>query len=445
MVSQREVVNVASPLDSARILKFYRPLALSWLLMAIESPISLAIISRRPFAEAATAAFLVMMSLALWIESPVIDLLSTSTTLSKDRQSFLAIRRFVWSLMGLVTLIHFLVVLTPVYGVVSQILGLPYEVAKTARPGLAALLLWSACIGWRRFLQGVLIRNGETRRIGQGTWVRLITMGTVGLTLHLFSKLDGVLLVAIALMASVAAEALFIEHASRPVVQRVLETDGPETKLRPQDLIRFHWPLTATTLLVLMGNPVLSFALARAPSPTASMAAWQLAFSLLWLTRTIVFALPEVVISLRANGRFDAVLRRFSIGVGLGASGALLLLHFTTLDGWFLRKVLDAEAHLVEPARLALLVCAPLPLIGAIQSYYRGILTSEHRTRARLSAIVVGSVVLVLSLGIGIAGRWPGVVNASVSLSASLAAELTVLWVAGRPLAAGSGLEPETS
>lgn len=445
MVSQREVVNADTPLTTARILKFYRPLALSWLLMAIESPISLAIISRRPFAEAATAAFLVMMSLALWIESPVIDLLSTSTTLARDRQSFLAIRRFVWILIGGVTLVHFLVVLTPLYGVVCQGLGLPEEVARMARPGLAAMLFWSACIGWRRFLQGVLIRNGETRRVGQGTWVRLITMTTVGLTLHLFSRLDSVLLVGIALMASVAAEALFIEHASRSVVKRVLDSTGSESKLDLRQLVRFHWPLTATTLLVLMGNPVLSFALARAPSPTASMAAWQLAFSLLWLTRTIVFALPEVVISLREGGRYDDLLRRFSLRIGLITSGGLLLLHLTDLDGAFLRRVLQAEPHLVEPARLALMICTLLPLVGAIQSYYRGILTSEHRTRARLSAIVVGSLVLVVSLGVGIGAQWPGVVNAGVSLSASLIAELVVLWIAGRSLAAGSGLEPETS
>ena len=78
-----------APLTSRTILRFYYPLALSWLFMAIESPIAIIILSRLPGSEVATAAFLIMMGLALWIESPVIDMLSTSTTLARNHDDVL--------------------------------------------------------------------------------------------------------------------------------------------------------------------------------------------------------------------------------------------------------------------------------------------------------------------------------------------------------------------
>lgn len=435
----------ADLLDNRRILAFYRPLALSWLLMAIESPISLGIISRRPFAEASTAAFLVMMSLALWIESPVIDLLSTSTTLAKGRRSFLALRKFVILVMAGVTAVHFLASYTPIYEIVASAMALPPTVADLARNGLMVLLFWSAAIGWRRFLQGVMIRHGETRRIGQGTWIRLGTMAGVGILLHLTTQWDSVTLTAIALLSSVVAEAFFIDRVSRPIVAKLMETEEPESTLRVRDLFKFHWPLTATTMLVLLGNPALSFALARSSNPTISMASWQIAFSLIWISRTIVFALPEVVISLRQSGRHDVVLARFTTLVGAGASFFLLVAVALGLDRVFFIRILEAKPHLVEQARLAVLLCGALPLIGAVQSFYRGYLTAEHRTAARLSAIGVGSAVLVAMLSLGVALKWPGIANASIALTASLAAEMAALIIAGKKVAAGPGLEPGTS
>jgi hypothetical protein len=64
-------------LSHRHILKFYLPLALSWIFMAIESPIALSVISRMSNAEINAAAFQPLMALALLIESPVIDLLKT--------------------------------------------------------------------------------------------------------------------------------------------------------------------------------------------------------------------------------------------------------------------------------------------------------------------------------------------------------------------------------
>lgn len=53
------------------------------------------------------------------------------------------------------------------------------------------MLLWTALIGWRRFLQGVLVRYGGARFVTWGTGIRLLSILTVGLALLWWNHLPG--------------------------------------------------------------------------------------------------------------------------------------------------------------------------------------------------------------------------------------------------------------
>ena len=126
--------------------------------MGLEGPICEGVINRLPRPEINAAAWPVLMALAIWIESPVIDLLSTSTTLAKDRQRYELISRFVWYLMLWVTVAHAAIVLSPIYHVITEnLMGVKPEVADTARGALVILIPWSALIGWRRY--GIGLRS----------------------------------------------------------------------------------------------------------------------------------------------------------------------------------------------------------------------------------------------------------------------------------------------
>ena len=77
-----------------KVLVFWLPLALSWLLMTFEGLWIQGVIGRKPDAETQLAAFGLMFSLSVLIETPVIMLLATSNALSRDRQSFRTLWRF---------------------------------------------------------------------------------------------------------------------------------------------------------------------------------------------------------------------------------------------------------------------------------------------------------------------------------------------------------------
>src|SRR5690606_2390621 len=146
-------------------------LALSWIMMGIEQPAIAAVIARLPHPEVSLAAYGgVVYPLALVIEAPIIMLLSASTELSRDRASYQALRRFTHRAGAILTVLHFVLAATPLYGgLVSWAFAVPDVVAQEARLGLLMMLPWSWAIAWRRQGQGVLIRFGRSRAVGLGT------------------------------------------------------------------------------------------------------------------------------------------------------------------------------------------------------------------------------------------------------------------------------------
>lgn len=396
--------------------------------MAIEAPTCVRIISnlgQGTTKDVWTAAFQVLMAYSLFIESPVIDLLSTSTTLTKSKKSFATVSRFVWLLMAWCTVIHALAVTPGIYHAITA--NLNPAVAKALHLPLAVMIPWSACIGWRRYKQGILIRNGQTRVIGLGTFLRVATIFGVGFGLAAVAPLSGIMICAIALMCSVSAEAMFIHVAARRVIAELPES-ADEKPLTLGSLSKFHFPLTITTMVTLSTGLVITEALKRVPDSVTAMAGWQVALTMVWLHRTIVFALPEVVITLYKGPESESVLRRFSLGVGFGLSGLMFLFALTGIDRLIFSQLLGASPQTVETAHQAFLLQGFLPLISAIQSFARGVLTAKHQNVSRLYAVMLSLAVLVGLLALGVAMGLPGIQVAAAAMSISLLVELMVLW-----------------
>lgn len=394
--------------------------------MSAEAPISLRIISQLPDAKLHIAAFLMLMAMALWIESPVIDLLSTSTALARDRKRFVLISRFVWWVMGWCTVVHALVTLTPLYPwITSTVLGLPNALIAELRLPLIVMIPWSAMIGWRRYKQGLLIRNGHTRPVGLGTVVRMTIAAAAGFGAAASGQVSGTMAAAIALMSSVTSEAIFVHLVSRRVVRSLPEeVEGPDLSMA--DLVKFHLPLTATTMLTLSSGPIVGAALARSPDSVLAMAGWQVTTTLVWMHRTVVYALPEVVITLARGAESVRQLRRFCIGVGIVSSGLLALLWATRGDMAFLVGLLKTPADTAEMAHVAIILCVTFPLIGALQSFARGTLTVARMTMPRLTSVAVGMVLLLVGLGVGLSMEWAGVIVAAFAMNVALIGE----WIA---------------
>lgn len=422
---------VPTPIDQRHILRFFTPLAVSWVFMALEGPITAAFISRRPGEKEGLAGMAVLMALCIFIESPVIDLLSTSTTLSKNHASYLQLRKFTGLMMLWTAVVHAFVTLTPVYWLVTErLLDTPHEVAVVLRPAMVVMIPWAAFVGWRRFHHGILIRFSNTRPVGLGTTVRVVAVFLIGGGLYLWSNLPGLTLGAWALLGSVAIEALFIHFVAQETIRENLDPmrgDPQDVGVTMKRLWAFHMPLTLSTMAMVASMPLVSWALSNSPQGKDALAAWGVAMAVVFMFRAITFALPETVIALYRDEHSLDELRRFCTRVGIGCALAILAIYFSGVAHMLFERALDTEPAVASLASLAILVSLLVPVVNARASFVRGVLTAHHRTGPRLYAILAAVGSLTLALVLGVVFKINGLVVVGVATTLQVAAELAVL------------------
>lgn len=426
---------MADSLDTKKILRYYLPLMASWLFMALEGPFTISLIQRLSHPAVNAAAMNVAFGLAIWIESPVIDLLSTATTLATNRPRFDRVRKFALFLMGWVAFAHTAVVATPLYGVVTgSIMGIPGEVAASARPALLIMIPWAAIIGWRRTHQGLLIRFDNTRAISQGTTLRVLTMAIFCIGAYaFFSQVPSVVLAAIALMGAVSVEAVFIHFVSRRTVLALRSSSEGHPRLGWKELALFHGPLAGTTMVNLLVGPFVASGLSRTHSPIQALASYQVATALFLIFRMMTFSLPEIVVALSDDLASVQKLRKFSLSVGLICSGTMLVMAIVGIDRVIFSYFFASTPEISKMAHEIFLGCCLLPLVDSLLSFVRGRLAFLRRTASRLTAIAVAIAVLLLSIALLVTTQARPAVIVGASITASLVSELIVLsWSLSR-------------
>lgn len=392
---------------------FWGPLAATWLMMASEGPFLAAVIARLPDPKFNLAAHGVAFALAIVIEAPVIMLMSAATSLVRDRLSFLKLRTFAL-ILNLISTGLLLVLLIPgVYNLVARtMIGLPPEVADITYGALWFFLPWPSAIGYRRFLQGVLIRAGKTRLVALGTIVRLVAMTVAALFGYLILDIPGAWVGALALGAGVVAEAVAARFMAASTVRDILATEvDPDTpELTYSEITAFYYPLALTSLIGLSIHPMLTFFMGRSVGPVESLAVFPVVHSLSFFFRSMGLAFQDTAIALMGERfRHFPELRKFALTLGLATSAGLALVAFTPLSSLWFVTISGLTPELTSIALIPARVIVPLPALSVLLSLQRAILVEGRRTQhiTVATAIEVASVALVFILlgwGVGFLG-----------------------------------------
>jgi len=249
------------------------PLAASWLFMGLERPIVSAFMASLDAPEINLAAYAsAVFPLSLIIESPIIMLLAASTALTKDWVWYRFLRNFMVFLATILTLLHMVVAFTPLFDLlVSDVLKIPEPMVEPARTGMMLMTPWTASIAVRRFQQGILIRNGQSRLVGIGTGIRLVAL-LVGLILGItVNSPSGIVVGTFAISLGVICEAIFVRLCAQPILATLKQSPStPHPPPQFKTFLRFYIPLAITPLLTLLALPIASAALSRMPSPIDS-------------------------------------------------------------------------------------------------------------------------------------------------------------------------------
>ena len=422
------------------------PLAASWLFMGFELPIVSAALARLAAPELQLAAFGgIVYPMMLLIESPVIMLLAASTALSRDWHTFLQLRGYMNRMSATLTVLHVVIVVTPLWDVVVRgMLGAPDAIVAPARIGLLVAVPWTWSIAYRRFLQGILIRNGASRAIGAGTLLRLSSAAAVlllGLWLDRAGYdlgIPGVAIGTAGVITGVLAEVFFIHARARPVVAAAFDPEAPPSEdLGLRRFLAFYVPLALTSLLSLAVQPIGAAAVSRMPLPIQSLAAWPVVIGLIFVLRAGGTSYKEVVVAILDRPDPLPALRRFTVALALGTLALTAVFVFTPVADLWLRVASGLPADLASLARNALLIGVAIPFLGVLQNWYVGILVYTRQTRAITESMVgfLAACTAVLVAGVfwqelpglyvalrGLRGRQPRAARLGVEVGPRLAA-----------------------
>ena len=410
------------PITYRRIFTFWLPLASTWLMMAAEGPFLAAIIARLSQPTENLAAFGVTFAFAIIIEAPVIMLMAASTALVRNRHSYLAFRRFAYSLSAILTGVQVVVVLPPVFRWISETLvGLPHEVGQLAHQGLVIMLPWTVAIGYRRFRQGLLIRHDLTSRVAYGTALRLITMSIATLVASRIPGLRGIHVGAIALVVGVLVEAAASRWMTHEVVSMLLGEKPDQrntTPLKFRAIVSFYLPLAVTSVLAMAIHPVVTFFMGQSRFPLESLAVLPVIHGLTFIFRALGLSYQEVGIALLGNHwQHYRRIRNFACGLAVVAAGGLGLIAYTPLAAVWFQDISGLPTELTSFTALPLQILAWLPAGSVWMSFQRAVLMHARRTReiTQASIVEVATVVTVLTVTIHVFS-WIGVVAAATAI-----------------------------
>lgn len=380
--------------DLRRIFIFWLPLAATWIMMSLEGPYLAAIIARMPVPKFNLAAYGVAFSFAMMIEAPVIMMLSASTALVRNLNSFLKLKNFIYALNAIVTLIAIIFALPPVFNFVAlNLIGLPYEVARITNIAVAVLIPWPAAIGYRRFYQGILIRNNMTRRVAYGTVVRLSTMSVTAMLLFLFTNISGAVVGAAALSVAVVFEAAASRLMAGKLIRKLksgdLETE-PEFNPGYKEIFNFYYPLALTSLLTLGIHPMVTFLIGQSRMAIESLAVIPVINSFIFLFRSFGISYQEAAIALLGKNKEGyPALRNYAVMMSVITVTLLAGVALSPLASFWFGTVSGLSKELTSLTSLPLLIMIIFPALEVLISLQRAVLVDSRTTKPITYATVI--------------------------------------------------------
>ena len=407
-------------LKQTTIYRFWSPLAATWVMMAIEGTLMAAVVARLNEPEYNLAAYGVALAVALLVEAPVIMMMTASTALVTDRLSYFKLRNFAFFLSLVISALMGFLAIPPVFRVISiTLLKLPMPISELTIPCILLLLPWPGMIGYRRFYQGLLIRDDKTHLVAVGTLIRLITMATVALGLFLWGDLPGAWVAAISLSTGVTVEAIASRVMANQTVKHLLQIEKPDRDVVSYPFIaNFYYPLALTSLLALGIQPVLTFLVAHSPLAIASLAVLPVISSFVFLFRSAGLAYQEVVVALLGESQESYfALKKFSSLLMISTTFLFGLVAFTPLREVWYQTISGLSDNLSSLAVTATQLLLFIPALTVFLSLQRGMMVSTHQTPKITWATLIEVSIIASSMSLFIwTGELPGAIAASLSM-----------------------------
>jgi len=413
--------------------------------MAAEPPLLAAVVARLANPDIHLAAYgSVTFPLIGIIQAPVLTLLSLSTAMSKDWDSFQKGRKLMFALGAGLTVLYLIITFTPLYYViVEDLIGAPPEIVEPARLGMYVGLPWAFAVAYRRFHQGLMIRMDHSRAVTVGTLLRFLADAIVITLAVVIGTIPGTIVATAMMVCGVLTEAVYVGLRIRPVLKYELKAlPSLQDKILLRDMVAFFIPLGLTPLLNQLIRPIGSAALSRMPDPLQTLAIWPVIAGVSFLIVTPGAAYNEVVIAMLDRPGARHSLKRFMFILMGGQLILMLILALTPLSYLLFKNVSGLPEDMARLASRAFLLLIPNSLVSPLNSWFSGVILKNRQSRVVTEGMAMFLVVYIASLSI--AGILLPVSGIYIALAASVLASLSqTTWLAMRSRPAVRALEKE--
>ena len=391
------------PVTLNQIFRLWLPLAGSWLLMSIESPMLSAFVARMATPEITLASWgSLVYPISLAIEGPIIMLLTASTALTENRKAYNKLFKYMVIMSIVLSLIHLLLAFTPLfYFLADGLMNVPDELLEPGRIGLQIMTPWTIMIAWRRLNQGVMIKYGNSKSVAIGTVIRLVALVFVLSYGKWFTSLSGIIVGSSAVAIAVTVEALYAHAAVQKILNHKLPASSDHAEITRQNFTKFYLPLAITPLATLLIHPIGAAGMSRMPEALSSLASWPVVYGLIFLTRSMGFAFNEVVVALLGKPEAKRQLFRFTQILAFSTIGLMGLIAFTPLGEIWFRDISGLSAKLTQLSSFTIMFAILMPGYQVYQSWYAGLLVHHHQTKGISEAVMIYASLAIMGLWIG--------------------------------------------
>ena len=347
--------------------------------------------------------------------------MSASTALVTGHHSYRRLKLFTDILNLGVTLVQLIMLIPPVFNfIVVHLMGVPEDVARIAHTALIIFLPWAASIGYRRFYQGILIRNNLTRRVTYGTLVRLSVIVIMGLLLY-SAGIPGAYVGAGAMSLAVLSEAIATRMMASGTLKMLIATEDTENgSINLRSIARFYYPLALTSILSLGVHPFITFFLGRSYMAVESLAVLPVVNSLVFVFRSMGLSYQEVNIALIGRQRQNyGILRNYALYLGIAVTLLISVIAFTPLANLWFVNVSGLSAELADLSYLPLKIMILLPALTVLLNFQRSLMVINSTTGpiSKATAVELVSIIAVMLVCV-VFLNLIGVVAAAVAFTA---------------------------
>ena len=416
-----------------KILKFWWPLALMWIVMGLEMPTVNSIIARMSSPKENLAIFGVVFSLSLIIEGPIIQMLSAANALSTSYNNYKRLSKFLLFILFILTPIHILCCIPQVFTFIAEFFfNLNDDFITSARITLTIMIPWTPAIGYRRMWQGVLIRAGRTYSVTVIMIIRIIATFLVLFGGFFFTNIKASYIAAASLSIGVTTGAIVAGIFASKTIREKKKASDNITVISWKALFIFYFPLALTSFITMSKRSLISAGITRCLFPLESLATWPVVFSFVNLFQSFSFSFQEASIALISNKKNNRMLLNSIISIG---TLTFLLYSFAIFTPFgrilFLSKISGLPEELLLISTTPLFIMAIVSLTTPAVAWFRAINIHNKTTNNVAIAVAIDLVVVVVAMILfNLFFSILGIIAAAISFTAAVCSEAVFLIIA---------------